>query len=221
MAEKVKQLAHEKTIENIMSKNKNISSYTWALKHDHDTMISGTRSHFIDKMGADKAYEYLKTSEGQNEYSVIGSERLQDLALKRYGTSKDKVHEFDLTRLVEGTYGMDKSNLFNFANKLGPEFDFSHYKTNFLDKHLQQVGSSLMQNHLLDFDIKEIPSIVNHIGANKYFSDVNLLKDDKFKGSIAQAVINWDNGKNPVGSSYIKQDPNLSMFLKDTYKNAN
>ena len=217
MAEKKKKPEHETIINTIDSENKKLTSYVWALKHEHDTMLSSTRDHFIKNMGADKAYEYLKTSEGQEEYSKIGDKKVQDLALNRYGIDKSKVNEFDLTRLVEGTYGMNKNTLFKIAS-MGPDFDFADYKSNFLNDYLKQVNNSLMQNHLMNFDTNQIPSIAKHIGLDNYLSDVNSLKDDKFKSSIAQAVINWDKGKNPLGASYLKQDPNLSSFLKDKYK---
>ncbi len=219
MVDKKEKPAHEKTLEHVASKHKAMESYTWTLKHEHDTMLSKTRGHFIDKMGSDKAYEHLKTNKGQLEFGDVGAKTIEDMALKRYGIKKDKVHEFDLTRLVENTYGMNKKQLSEFVRQIGPDFDFSHYKANFLDDHLQQVQSSIMQNHIMDYNTDHIPAVLKHIGADKYFKDVNMLKDDKYKGSVAQAIINWDKGKNPIGEKYIKKDPNLSMLLQDKYKN--
>ncbi|MFW6272742.1 MAG: hypothetical protein ACOC2U_03075 [bacterium] len=218
MADKKEKPAHEKTLEHISSKHKAMESYAWALKHEHESMLSKTRSHFIDKLGSDKAYEHLKTNKGQLEFGDVGAKTIEDMALKRYGIKKDKVHEFDLTRLVESTYGVNKDILSNFVKQIGPEFDFAHYKSNFLDDHLKQVKSSIMQNHVMDYTTDHIPAVLKHIGADKYFKDVNILKNDKYKGSVAQAVANWDGGKNPIGESYIKQDPNLAILLHDKYK---
>lgn len=218
MADKKEKPAHEKTLEHISSKHKAMESYTWALKHEHETMLSKTRGHFIDKMGADKAYEHLKTNKGQLEFGDVGAKTIEDMALNRYGIKKDKVHEFDLTRLVENTYGVNKDILSNFVKQLGPEFDFADYKSNFLNKHLQQVKSSIMKNHIADYNADHIPAVLKHIGADKYFKDVNLLKNDEYKDSVAQAVATWDGGKTPIGESYIKQDPNLSVLLHDKYK---
>lgn len=218
MAEKKEKPAHEKIINKINSTQEKMAPYIWALKHEHDTMLSGTREQFINKMGADKAYAHLKTSEGKREFSEVSFKKLQDLTVQRYGFDKNKLHEFDFSRAVENTYGLNKNALLEIANR-GPEFDFADYKSGFLNKYLEQVQSSIMQNHMLNFDSKEIPNIAKNIGMYKYLDNVNVLGDDAYKGSIAQAVLNWDKGKNPIGTNYIKQDPNLSTFLKKEYKN--
>jgi hypothetical protein len=218
MADKKKEKPHEEIIKKINSKYKAMQAYTWALKHEHETMLNTSRNHFIDKMGADKAYKHLKTNKGKKEFGDVGSKTLEEFALKKYGISKDKVHEFDLTRLVENTYEMNKDQLTEFIDKLGPEFDFADYKSNFLEEHINRVKSSILRNHVYDFDAEHIPAIIKSIESDEYFTDLKLLKNDKFKPSAVNAVVNYKEGKNKLGSDYYKKDPNFSLFLKDNYK---
>jgi chitinase len=76
-----------------------------------------------------------------------------------------------------------------------------------------------MQANLISkVETAAIPGILKHIGVANYITDVNKLANNEHRGSIVQAVLNWDKGKNPIGVNYIKQDPSLSMFLKDKYK---
>ncbi len=218
MADKKEKPTYEKIMNDINSTQEKMTPYIWALKHEHDTMLSSTRDQFISKMGADKAYEHLKTDKGKREFSDISFNMLQDLTVQRYGLDKSKIHEFDFSRAVESTYGLNKNATLEIANR-GPDFDFADYKSGFLNKHLEQVQSSITQNHLMNFDSKEIPNIAKKIGMGKYLDNVNILNDNAYKGSIAQAVINWDKGKNPIGVNYIKQDSALNTLLKKEYKN--
>lgn len=218
MSGKKEKAPHEKVIDHIYSKDKAKDAYLFATKFEHEDVLHTAKSSIVDKMGSKKAYSHLKTSKGQDEFGDVGAKRLEELALKKYGIDKSKVHEFDLSRLVENTYGVNKDILKEFIRNKGPEFDFADYREDFLDKHLKQIDSHITQNHVLNYDPEHTPAVLKHIGADKYIRDLDTLKDDRYKPLVASSVLNWNKGGKPLGKDYFKNNEAFSLFLKDQYK---
>jgi len=217
MVEKEKK-PHETLIEQIHSKNKAKDAYLFVTKFEHETFLYHAKNEIFKKVGADKALEYLRTRKGQVEFAKLGSEKLEELAIKRYGIDKSKIHEFDLSRLVQNLYGVNKSVLQDFMDQTKGELDFGVYQKAFLDKHLEKIESEVTQNHVLNFDPEHIPAVLKHIGADKYFKDLNVLKSDRYKGAIANAILYNDKGKNPLGSSQFSKDKDIALLMKDQYR---
>lgn len=223
MAKQKEKLPHEKTIDNVIKQVDAKDAYVWAHKFEHEQIINDAKKKIIDRLGAEKAYKYLDSDIGKREYADLATKDVEARALKKLGLKKDNIKDIDLGLLVQGLYGINHATFLKLARKHGSKLDHALYAKDFLTEHLQQIDQYVTSNHIAKtIKTDEMPTILKHIGADRYLKDVTHFKDEQYKPLLIQMISGYkEAGNTPLGKDfYIYKDPNFNIHLKDQYKNA-
>ena len=211
MAEKKPPIAETELKKIQKAQQEQIPAGLFEVKHVNQKGFSKAYDETIDKIfekdGAVAAVKYMQSKKGQDEvYDQIMHE-VKNKALDVLDIGDRPAYRQNIATMGYLPNGQElrkqiQQNTF--------AFDGAHYQ-----EALKGTIANVVQNALLplqtEFKKEAVPGIAKILGMDKYAKDVN----DISRAQIADAVQDWDQGKNPTGVGLLSK---LGIPLKDMYK---